>query len=249
MRWVRHACAIAAVVVTAGCQSSGGASLSDRFGDCTIRPRTVCTNQNLAALSLNGSDLTGADFTDSDMNHADLHNAILRDAKLVNANLVGVDLTGADLRGADLSGAALFIARLEKADWANSIRTGTRFCETVLPDGTMSDCPELNPSVPIVAPKPPSIEVFAVHRPLRCLDDGIGQGFEMDWKVRRATNVAFLIDDIRASTASGSHGVQRLPIKCDNGSHVVTIQAFGATPPPALKSVTVAVGPNTTADS
>ncbi len=238
---------IAVIAVSAGCQGSDGPSLSNRFGDCTFEPRAVCTNQNLAALSLNGMDLTGADFSDSDMNHADLRNTILRDAKLRNVNLVGVDLTGADLRGADLSGAAIFIARLENADWTGSNQTGTRFCETVLPDATMSTCPELTQRTPTAAVRPPSIARFAVHQPLKCLDDGIGQGFEVDWEVRRADNVAFLIDGIRASSASGNRGVQRLPMKCDNRSHLITIQAFGASPPPASKSFSVALKPAGTA--
>lgn len=228
-----------------GCQSSSGQGLSNRFGDCTFAPHAVCTGQNLAALTLNGSDLTGADFSGSDLNHADLRNVILRNANLKDANLVGADLSHADLRNANLSGAALFTTRLDNADWTGSNRTGTRFCQTRMPDGTMSACPDLESSVPVAPVAPPSIEVFAIHRPLRCLDDGVGEGFEVDWKVRRASNVAFLIDDIRATTASGNGGVQRLPMKCDNRQHVVKLQAFGSSPPPASKSLTVALAPAT----
>jgi hypothetical protein len=226
-----------------GCQSSSGQGLSNRFGDCTFAPHAVCTGQNLAALTLDGSDLTGADFSGSDFSHADLRNVILRNANLKDANLVGADLSHADLRNANLSGAALFTTRLDNADWTGSNRTGARFCQTRMPDGTMSACPDLESIAPPAQPKPPAIEVFAVHRPLRCLDDGVGEGFEVDWKTLRASNVAFLIDDIRASTASGNGGVQRLPMKCDNRQHVVVLQAFGSTPPLASKSLTVSLAP------
>ena len=229
--------------LVAGCQSSSGQGLSNRFGDCTFAPNAVCTGQNLAALTLDGSDLTGADFSGSDLSHADLRNVILRDANLKDANLAGADLSGADLRNANLSGATLFTARLDRADWTGSNRTGTRYCQTKLPDGTMSTCRDLESSVPIAPAQPPAIETFTVHRPLRCLADGVGEGFEVDWKVVRASNVAFLIDNIRASTASGNGGIQRLPMQCDNRRHVVTLQAFGSSPPPATQSLTVSLAP------
>ena len=227
----------------AGCQSSNGQALSNRFGDCTFAPHAVCTGQNLGALSLDGSDLTGADFSGSDLSYADLRDVVLRDANLKDTNLAGADLSRADLRNANLSGAALFTTRLDNADWTGSNRTGTRYCQTKLPDGTMSACPDLDPTGPAPSAEPPSIVVFALHRPLRCLDDGVGQGFEVDYKVRRSSNVAFLIDDIRAATGSGGGGIQRLPMKCDNREHVVTLQAFGASPPPATSSLTVSLAP------
>ena len=229
--------------LVAGCQSSSVQGLTNRFGDCTFAPHAVCTGQNLAALTLDGSDLTGADFSGSDLSHADLRGVILRDANLKDADLVGADLSDADLRNANLSGAALFTARLDRADWTGSNRTGTRFCQTRLPDGTMSACRDLESFVPPAPTKPPAIETFTVHRPLRCLDDGVGEGFEVDWKVVRASNVAFLIDDIRSTSASGNGGIQRLPMQCDNRQHVVTLQAFGSSPPPATQSLTVALAP------
>ena len=226
-----------------GCQSSSSQGLSNRFGDCTLAPHAVCTGQNLAALTLDGSDLTGADFSGSDLSHADLRHVILRDANLTNVNFSEADLSDSDLRNANLSGAALFSARLDRVDWTGANRTGTRYCLTRLPDGGMSNCQELESIAPPAPPKPPEIEVFAVHRPKRCLDDAVGQGFEVDWKTLRASTVAFVIDDIRAASASGNGGIQRLPMKCDNRQHVVTLQAFGSTPPPASKSLTVAVPP------
>ncbi len=226
-----------------GCQSSSGQGLSNRFGDCTFAPHAVCTGQNLASLTLDGSDLTGADFSGSDFSHADLRHVILRGANLKDVNFSEADLSDSDLRNANLSGAALFSARLDRANWTGANRTGTRYCLTRLPDGGLSDCRELESIAPPAQPKPPAIEVFAVHRPLRCLDDGVGEGFEVDWKTLRASNVAFLIDDIRATTASGNGGVQRLPMKCDNRQHVVVLQAFGSTPPLASKSLTVSLAP------
>lgn len=232
-----------AAALVAGCQSSSGQGLSNRFGDCTFAPHVVCTGQNLGALTLDGSDLTGANFSGSDLSYSDLRNVILRNANLMNTNLVGADLSRADLRNANLSGATLFITRLDNADWTGSNRTGIRFCQTKLPDGSMSACPGLDPTGPAAPGQPASIDVFAIHRPLRCLDDGAGQGFEVDWKVRHASNVAFLIDDIRATTGSGSGGIQRIPMRCDNRQHVVTLQAFASSPPPATKSLTVSLPP------
>lgn len=232
---------IAAMTLAAGCSSSG-VSLSNRYGDCTFAPHTVCRNQNLTSLSLEYSDLTGADFTGSDFTHTDLRNAILRNAKLVGAILTKADLTHADLRGADLSGATLFSSRLDSADWTGSNRSDIRYCQTVLPDGTLSTCKALDVEVP-GDPDPPAIATFELRRPIRCLNDGIGEGVDVDWRVQHSTNVVFLIDDVRASDAQAKRGVKRLPVPCDRKSHRVTIQAFGAVPPIATKSFTMSIGP------
>lgn len=232
---------IAAMTLAAGCSSSS-ATLSNRYGDCTFKPHTVCRNQNLTSLSLEFSDLTGADFTGSDFTHTDLRNAILKGAKLVGAILTQTDLNRADLRGADLSGATLFSSRLDNADWAGSNRAGIRYCLTVLPDGSLSTCKALTITAPISS-KPPVIARFEPHRPVRCFNDGIGEGVEVAWKIRNSLNVVFLIDDIRASDAQGTHGIKRLPVPCDRKPHRVTIQAFGAAPPIATQSFTMSVGP------
>lgn len=233
---------IAAMTLVASCQSSSP-SLSNRYGDCTFKPHTVCRNQNLTSLSLEFSDLTGADFSGSDFTHSDLRNAILRDAKLVGAILFKTDLIRADLRGADLTGATLFGTRLDHANWAGATRTDIHYCVTVLPDGTLSTCKALD-SAPVSGPSdPPAVAAFALHRPIKCLNDGIGEGVNVDWKVEHSTNVVFLIDDVRASDAQAKRGVKRLPVPCDRKSHRVTIQAFGTVPPIATQSFTMSIGP------
>ena len=232
---------IAAMTIAASCSSSGS-TLSNRYGDCTFKPHTVCRNQNLTSLSLEFSDLTGADFSGSDFTHSDLRNAILRNAKLVGTILTQVDLNRADLRGADLSGSRMFNTRLDNANWTGSNRSDVQYCHAVLPDSTLSTCKLLDVPVP-GSSNPPKIATFEMHRPVQCLNDGIGEGVEVDWKVRHATNVVFLIDDIRASDAQGTGGVKRLPVPCDRKTHRLTLQAFGAVPPVATKSFRMSVKP------
>lgn len=233
--------ALAGVVAITSC-SGGGTRLEDRFGDCRFAPHAVCKHQDLEALGLQSRDLTGADFSGSVMTGTDLRGAILRDAKLVGTNLSGVDLTGADLRGADLSGARLFLAHLENADWTGSHRSGVGYCETFFPDGTVSDC-----NNPVVKGSSgptalPAIVTFEPSRPFTCLDDALGQGVEVNWKVRNSTTVAFLVDDVNATTATGTHGIQRVPVECDGALHTFTIQAFGPVPPLAAESFVRSVG-------
>jgi hypothetical protein len=190
---------------------------------------------------LESSDLTGADLSGSDMTGTDLRRAILRDAKLVGTNLSAVDLTGADLRGADLSGATLFRAHLENADWTGSDRSGVGYCETFFPDGTVSDCKDLEQKGSSGPTPRPAIVTFEPSRPFTCLDDAIGQGVEVNWKVRNSTTVAFLVDGVGATTATGTHGIQRIPAECDGAVHTFTIQAFGPVPPLATESFTRSV--------
>ncbi len=229
---------VAAVVAMSGCSTSN-AVVTNHFGDCTFAPRAVCRNQNLGALNLESMDLTGIDLSGSDLTDSDLHHAILRNAILVGTNLSAVNLSGADLRGANLTNAALFRARLDRADWAGSMRTGVRYCQTLLPDSTVSDCKELDVSGHLGPLDPPTIVTFAPHEPLKCFDDGVGQGVEVDWSVRHADAVTFLVDGLRASSATGSGGVKRLPMPCDGKGRTVTILAFGATPPPAQSAFSV----------
>lgn len=228
--------AVAGLVVITSC-SNGASGLGNRFGDCTFEPQAVCTNQDLQSLGLEATDLTGADFSGSDMTGTNLRNAILRDAKLVGTNLSAVDLTGADLRGADLTNATLFRAHLEDADWTGSDRSGVGYCETFFPDGTVSDCKDLEvgSSGPAALP---SVVTFEPLQPFTCLNDALGQGVEVSWKVRNSTTVAFLVDDVRATTATGRHGIKRIPVECDGARHVFTIQAFGVVPPLVSESFT-----------
>ena len=230
---------VAAVIALTSCQNSNP-TLTNHFGDCTFAPHAVCRNQNLGALNLESMDLTGMDLSGSDLTDSDLHGAILRNATLVGTNLSAVNLSGADLRGANLTNAALFRARLDRADWAGSNRTGVRYCQTLLPDSAVSDCKELAVAGHVGPLDPPKIVTFAPHEPVKCLDDGVGQGVEVDWAVQHADTVAFLVDGLRSSSATGSGGVKRLPMPCDGKRRTVTILAFGATPPPAQESFPVA---------
>lgn len=229
--------------VLVGCESSQP-TLENRVGDCTFRPHTVCRNQDLSSLVLQNSDLTGADFSGSKFNNTDLRNSILRDAKFVKADLGATDLTNADLRGADLSGALLFRVVFDGANWAGSNRAGAQYCDTVLPDGSLSTCQILNTTgAPPPVLRPPAVLQFRLHRPVRCLKDALGEGVELDWSVAKATSVSFLRNDVRVADGSGSSGIKRIPVPCDRKSYRLTIQAFGAAPPVASRSVTVALEP------
>lgn len=235
-------CLGAAVALAGGCASSGS-ELSNRYGNCTFVPRTQCADQDLAAVSVPSSDLTDSDFSGADLRRADLRHAILRNANLAGADLSNADLTGADLRGANLAGARLFQATLTRANWVGAQRAGARYCETLLPDGGVSDCTEITGlEVPKVTIKPPRIESFAPRRPVRCIYDGAGGGIEIDWKVRDGGSASFLVDDIQVSTAAGDHGIKRIPFPCDDQRHTVSIQAFGALSPLATSSFSLTLG-------
>lgn len=234
--------AAAVVVLGTGCGSSGP-EFSNRFGDCVFEPGTTCTNQDFTALNLESSDLTGANFSGSNFRNADLRNVILRNANLSGTQMLGADLTGADLRGADLSGAELFSATMDNVRWAGANRTGIKLCQTLLPNGTVSDCPDLDNVTPPPPKGPPAIVTFAPHEPVRCIVDAIGEGIEVDWKVRNAESAVFLVDDVEASTQLGSGGIKRLPFPCDHHTHTVTIKVSGDTPPVATRSFDLKLGP------
>ena len=77
-------------------------------------------------------DLSGANFYETDLQETDLSGAILHLANLRRANL----------SGADLSGAMLFRADLFGADLTNTNLMGAKFCNTILPLGSIAvkDC-------------------------------------------------------------------------------------------------------------
>ena len=235
--------AVAALVVLGGC-GSAGSPLSNRFGDCTFDPNARCANQDLVAVNIPSTDLTGADFSGSDLRRADLRYTILRNVNFSGTNLSNANLTGADLRGANLANAQLFQSTLDRADWTGANRAGTRYCETLLPDGSVSDCREITDlEVPVVTAKPPVVVNFGPRPPVQCFNDGAGEGIEVDWLLRDATSAGFLVDDIQASSALGSSGITRIPFPCDRRTHKVTIQAFGAVPPLAAASFSLTLGP------
>ena len=77
-------------------------------------------------------DLSGANFYEADLQEVNLNGAILHHANLRRSNL----------SGADLSDAMLFRADLFGADLTNTNLEGAKFCNTILPLGSISikDC-------------------------------------------------------------------------------------------------------------
>jgi hypothetical protein len=229
-------------VLLLGCSGSSSPQLSNDFGGCAFGAHARCPNADLAALSVPQSDLRGADFSGANFKGTDLSDSDLRDANLSGANLSRVNLVNADLRGADLSDAILFQATLDGARWSGANRTGTRYCETVLPDGSFSDCKELDVPTTIDT-RPPAVVSFGPDRPVRCLHDFIGEGINVDWRVRHASSVAFQIDGVQAATAVGDKGVKRIPFPCDGARHTVTLQAFASFAPVASDSFELSLEP------
>ena len=248
MRRARFACAVLAVgVLVAGCGSSGR-EITDRYGECTFRPRAVCPNQDLSAIAASNSDLNGADLSGADLTGADLRDVSFRGANLAKTNLESADLTGADLRNADLTGASLIGTTLQDADLTDTNQTGVTFCNTVMPDGTVTDCKILTAGQKPGKPDPPpSITSARAHRPVRCIVDGIGDGIEVDYHVKNAQSVLFSVDGVRASVSNADDGIQRIPFTCDGHPHRVTVEAFGKTAPVASRSFTVSVEEGTAA--
>jgi hypothetical protein len=248
MRRARIACAVLAVgLLAAGCGSSGR-EISDRYGECTFRPRAVCPNQDLSSIAASNSNLNGADLSGTNLTGADLRDVSFRGANLAKAVLNGADLTGADLRNANLSGAALVGTTLDQADLSDTNQTGVTFCNTVMPDGTVTDCKLVTSAErPTKADPPPRVLTARARRPVRCIVDGIGDGLEIDYSVKYAQSVLFSVDGVRASVSNGQIGIQRIPFPCDGHPHRVQVQAFGRTPPVASRSFTVSVEEGTPA--
>lgn len=234
--------AVAAAIIGVGC-SSDGAEFTNRLGDCVFEPRAVCLNQDFTALNLDSTDLTGANFSGSSFRNAELRDVVFRDADLSNVVLSGADMTGADLRGANLQGAELFAVTMDRVRWGGANRTGIKYCETLLPNGDVSGCPSLEVTVTTVLKGPPAIVTFAPHAPGRCIVDAIGEGIEVDWKLRNSTSAVFLVDDDEVSTEVGAGGVKRIPFPCDHRTHTVSIEATGDTPPDASRSFRLKLGP------
>src|SRR3954464_15949873 len=116
MRGARLACAALALGVLVAGGGSSGREISDRYGECTFRPRTVCPNQDLSAIAASNSDLNGRTLSGAKLIGADLRDVSFRGANPAKANLGGADLNGAELRNADLTGASLIGTRPQDAD-------------------------------------------------------------------------------------------------------------------------------------
>ena len=176
-RWVRRllpGLLLSSVALLAGC-GSGTAVPPNEFGDCVFEPNASCTEQDFTAIDLSDLDMTGGNFAGSDFTAANLRGAVLRDADLSGATLTRADLTDADLRGADLTDAVVFSATFEGAEWQGASRSGMQTCETVLPDGDVSDCPRIDQlEAPVNTSPPPTIVRFEPQPPATCLHDGLG---------------------------------------------------------------------------
>lgn len=92
-------------------------------GRAAICPGQDFSESNLSGANFSFSNLFMADLTGAFLISATLEQAILREANLAGSNLSGANLAGANLTDADLTGAV--------------------FCNTVLPDGSISNanCP------------------------------------------------------------------------------------------------------------
>lgn len=93
-------------------------------------------------IELKATDLKRADLRDADLRSSSLQDADLRNAFLSQANLEDANLMGTHLEDADLSGAKLKNADLHYAIVGRNTLEKTLQCNTVLPDGTVSnrDC-------------------------------------------------------------------------------------------------------------
>ncbi len=111
---------------------------------------------NLTGAGLAGADLHHVNIEEANLSGADLSSADLRDTNLRRANLSGAVLTGADLtdanlENANLEGVALANADLSKVELRNAVLTGatgtpisvsgTKFHDTVCPNGIESNDP------------------------------------------------------------------------------------------------------------
>src|SRR4051794_21042590 len=129
-----------------------------------------------------GADLNGAILSWANLKGANLSGADLTKANMKNANLDGINLQGANLHGANLSGTNLREASIterqhnSQQENFSSIFGGTsiifefrdgvyefmafnhtKFCQTIMPDGTVNnrDCPR-NPPPPAPSETPPA---------------------------------------------------------------------------------------------
>ena len=113
-----------------------------------IQLEQICLNEidlshaSLLKANFRGAMLLYANLSNALLVQADLSGAALFHANLCNANLLYANLRGADLTGADLTGADLTGADLTGCLIRGSFDRETRLCQTILPDGKVSnrDC-------------------------------------------------------------------------------------------------------------
>ncbi|WAL58161.1 pentapeptide repeat-containing protein [Thermocoleostomius sinensis] len=99
----------------------------------------------LQRANLQQAGLQDVNLQDANLQGANLHGAFLPDVNLQDANLQGANLHGAFLHGAFLHGATFHAANLHHANLHKAIGLTDqqlqqmKLCQTVLPDGTISD--------------------------------------------------------------------------------------------------------------
>ena len=105
---------------------------------CVPGRAAICPGQDFSE-----SNLSGANFSFSNLIMADLTGAFLDSADLTGAFLISATLEQAILREANLAGSNLSGANLAGANLTDADLTGAVFCNTVLPDGSISNanCP------------------------------------------------------------------------------------------------------------
>lgn len=86
---------------------------------CSIQP-----GANLSKCDFSGQNLSGRDFSRTNLDKANFNSTDLTNANFSGANFGRSNLTGADLTGAKVSGANLGSAK---------------FCNTIMPDGSVND--------------------------------------------------------------------------------------------------------------
>lgn len=256
MQFARRA-ALLMVVVLAAAACSETTVPDDEYGDCTVEPGAVCRNQDLRSISLVAADLQGVDLSGSDLSSADLRDANLTGAKFVGSVLAGTNFGGANLQNADFTNAFMFGTNLTDADLTGAITTGMQRCQVTEPDGAYTTGEVLDPEgrpVPCsggptgTAPTPGStatsgparVEYFRQAKPDRCINDVSGTGIEISWSVVNASSVTFFVDGIRIQQSPKRKGTLRVPFVCDGETHIVGLQAFGASGPAAEASFTAA---------
>jgi uncharacterized protein YjbI with pentapeptide repeats len=232
-----------ALLVVAAC-GSNEPSVTGKFGECNFVPNTDCSGQKLTAVTLQFSDLRNANLSKVDFTDSNLHGADLRNANLSGADFSDADLTDTDLRGANLAGTMFYRTNLDRARWSGTDRSQTKFCQAVLPDGSISNCPVITDLTPVstTAPPQPQILEFGVEPPGDCFSDAVGEGVELRYRTKYADQIGVSVDGVRLRDDQASSGIIRVAVDCDGKNHTFDLTAFGKTLPPASRSITVRVG-------
>jgi uncharacterized protein YjbI with pentapeptide repeats len=143
---------VVAVVLLAGCSSSGSIKLVNGYKFITFedyKGDEIQERANLRDADLRGAklpvgvylreaDLTNANLRDADLTRAHLFDADLTGANLAGANLAGANLTGANLTDADLTGANMLHTKLVGADLSRAILLNADLANAILGNATLT---------------------------------------------------------------------------------------------------------------